>query len=103
MKITAKSLRDEGASCYQVTRFAAEWPEGCEVTEATLLRAAELHLDLDWFAMHFLPDPLWTEYGNQVVSRWYRRQEVPLWAEYERQVALLIWQLLQKQEGLDTV
>ena len=81
MRLTAAMLREHHACEEQVVIFAAEWPAGCEITEATLFRALELGLDIDWFACEFLPAPLLAE---------YRRQEVPLLAEYKRKIASLL-------------
>mgnify|MGYP001592827337 CR=1 FL=1 len=88
MKITAKALREKGACLKQVSLFVSEWPEGGEVTEAGLLRAAKIGLDMGWFARHFLPSPLWAE---------YERQDAPLWAEYDRQDASLLAEYLRQR------
>ena len=88
MKITAKALREKGACPEQVELFVSEWPEGGEVTEAGLLRAAKIGLDMGWFARHFLPSPLWAE---------YERQDAPLWAEYDRQDASLLAEYLRQR------
>lgn len=53
MTITAKQLRKLGACKQQVAIFAREWPNGCEVTLVTVLRALELGLDLDWAVDQF--------------------------------------------------
>ena len=84
--VTAEMLRKEGATCLSLSRFQAEWPNGAEITLENLLRAADLELDLPWWARHFLPTPLRAEFGRQVN---------PLWVEFSRQVAYLIWQLLE--------
>ena len=103
MKITPDILREKRACSEQVKLFASEWPEGGEVTEAGLLRAAEVGLDLDWFATNFLPSPLLSKYESQnapllaeyerqnalLLAKYYR-QSAPLWAEYNRQNALLL-------------
>lgn len=110
MRITAKKLQGKGACSDQVEVFAAEWPDGVEVTEEALLRAADLGLGLTWFAKHFLPrlflaeyrrqkDRHWDEYKRQVNTflREYERLKVTLLAEYERQKARLICRLLSAQ------
>ena len=90
LMITAEALLQRVACETQVAVFRREWPDGCEVTEATLLRAAQLGLDLNWFARRFLPGSLWEE---------YERQLAPLrGAEYLRQRVLLIWRLLVQWE-----
>jgi len=35
-------------ACPSVVEFAAKWPEGAEVTEENVMRAAELKLDIFW-------------------------------------------------------
>jgi predicted DsbA family dithiol-disulfide isomerase len=54
--ITRAWLEDRGACHDQVATFAAEWPDGVEITREALLRAAELGLDLSWFADHVLSE-----------------------------------------------
>ena len=109
--ITAALLRSRGACAQRMNVFIAEWPEGCEVSEANLLRAGELGLDLGWFAYHFLPPPLRAEYERRIapLQAECERQIAPLRAEYERQIAplqakcecqqaLLIWKLWTQAE-----
>ena len=48
--ITATMLRTLGACEGHVQRFEAEWPDGAEVTPATLERAHALGLDVPWLA-----------------------------------------------------
>jgi len=75
MKITTDWLVSRDACADQIAIFAAEWPDGAELTERNLLRAAELHLDLYWLARCILPPQARAE---------YERVEGPAWAEYER-------------------
>ena len=95
---TAQMLKEEGADCSQVDIFKNEWPDGAELTEANLLRAAELQLSLGWWAQHFLPAPIQSECMCQEALLWaeYVCQAVLLRAEYERQVALLLWSLCKE-------
>lgn len=97
MRVTRDSLTELGAQC-QLNVFAAEWPDGVEVSEATLRRATELGLDLTWWAERALPVPIWAEYDRQMALHWaeYDRQMAPHWAEYQRQVALH-WAEYQRQ------
>lgn len=60
--LTVRDLRRLQACAKQVAVFAAEWPDGVDLTEAALLRAAELRLDLGWFAKAVLPAPAWATY-----------------------------------------
>ena len=39
----------------RVAIFEEEWPEGVEITPESLMRAAELELDLSWYVYCFLP------------------------------------------------
>ena len=112
MLITRELLERKKACGDQVDIFAKEWPEDCEVTKANLLRAAKRHLDLDWFARHFLPPTLRAEYRRQVAPlvAQYIRQEAPIWAKYRRQMASLeaeymrqeapLWAESERQEAL---
>lgn len=121
--ITADWLLHRKACEDQITKFAAEWPEGAELTEANLLRAGELGLDIKWLALRVLPKPLQAEHNWQVVpvNAKFRQQMAAIQAEYEleraridaeyrqqcerqvlavcieynRQVAALLWSLLQ--------
>jgi hypothetical protein len=109
--ITHEWLVEHGACEDQRAVFAAEWPDGVELSEQSLYRAAELGLDLGWLARQYLPTPLWAEYERQEAPllaeyerQWaplwaeYQRQRAPLWAEYERQRAPL-WAEYQRQRA----
>ena len=48
MKITKNMLRKHEACSDQVELFAAEWPNGAEVTADNVLRAITLALDVSW-------------------------------------------------------
>lgn len=111
MRLTAAMFRSYHACEEQVVIFAEEWPEGCEVSVETLLRAIELNLDIDWLACEFLEAPLREEYRRQVTLFWaeykrqrdpflaeYKRKRAPLWAEFERKVALLLSSLIAQSE-----
>lgn len=50
MKVTAEMLQQANVCRDGLEIFEREWPEGAEVTLANVQRAAELHLDLAWFA-----------------------------------------------------
>ena len=52
--ITADMLIERGAFCSQVKVVRKHWPDGVVPSLAVCLEAAELRLDLDWFAQHFL-------------------------------------------------
>ena len=101
MKITRQWLKRRKACQDQVAIFDSEWPEGTEVTEASLLRAAELDLSLTWFAQHYLHSPSsWVEYRQQEERFWekYWLQTEGFWAGYQRQTALCLWAIIAKEE-----
>ena len=123
MRITTAWLREQRACPEQIEVFKKQWPEGASITEANLLRAAELNLNLGWLATQILSPSLLAEYRRQSAPflEEYRRQIAPfleeyerqkasffadyrrkmalLWAEYDRQIAPL-WEERQRQVAL---
>ena len=93
--ITAAMLREREACEEAVWVFEAEWPSGVALSEAALVRAAELELDLEWFVGEFFP-ALRAEYKRHEAPLWaeYQRLVTLLQAKYERQVARLVWRLV---------
>ena len=81
MKITADYLLDLHACADQVALFAALWPDGVEVTRATLRQATAAGLDLDWWMHH---DP-----QCAFLIRQYREASAPLWRQYREASAPL--------------
>ena len=96
--VTLKWLRRHEACEDQVAIFTKEWGEKAELTEANLLRAVELHLNIDWLAGHFLTEPLRAELQRQrrLMQAEFERQVAFLRAEYRRQEALLLFSLIQR-------
>src|SRR3990167_6754193 len=89
-RITVKTLK--AACSEQLDIFRREGPEGAPPTAATLVRARELKLDVEWALSRILSAPLLAEYKRQraPLLAEYDRQRVALLAEYKRQrVALL--------------
>jgi len=93
-KITADVLRRKGACLDQVAIFAAEWPEGIDVTVANMERAVALKLDMSWFGK-LLDKSRRTAYKTACEQHWaaclaackshWDAQEVacePHWAAY---------------------
>ena len=78
MKITHEYLVGLGASCEQLDTFSEEWPDGAEVTLDNCLRAAELHLNLDWLAEKMFP-------ARALEA--YRQATAPAWEAYEQATA----------------
>ena len=56
--ITADMLIERGAhkNCADIAIIRKRWPNGVVPSLAAFLEAAELRLDLNWFANHFLSD-----------------------------------------------
>ena len=89
MKVTAELLREKRASCPQVDTFETEWKDGCEVNLPNLLRAVELELDLNWFALHCLPAPIWERYDAEIapIRKRYHAEVAPIWTRYHAEIA----------------
>jgi hypothetical protein len=91
MHLTARHLQLMSACTEeQVEIFRTEWPDGVDLTEAALLRAAELHLDLDWFAGKTLTAAALAE---------YKRVKAAAWAEYKRVEAAALWAAIPPDAG----
>jgi len=57
MRITASRLRARGVGDSQVNIFRSEWPDGCEVTYATVRRAIEINISIElWAKSLLMPD-----------------------------------------------
>jgi hypothetical protein len=104
--ITREMLLEHEAdpNCPDLAVFSAEWPDGCEVTEANAVRAAELRLDVDWLASSgLLRDEAWIKYDRvrSVAARKYVRDVLidnKALAEYRRTIALTFVRLYTRQE-----
>ena len=90
--VTIEWLREHGACANQLAVARREWGDTIPITAATLERARELQLDVDWWARRWLLAPLRAEYDRQEASLWaeYERQAAPLRAEYNRQAEELL-------------
>ena len=64
MKITKQWLITAHACHSQVKIFDEEWPDGAEITLENYLRAAELNLDLGWFAKNIFSAPAQKAYDE---------------------------------------
>ena len=89
MRLTAEMLREKKACENQVQVFVGEWPDGVEITEAVVLRAYELGLDIDWFVETFLTALALAEYHKAAAPAWaeYEKVTAPAWAEYDKVTA----------------
>ncbi len=112
--VTLEMLKAKKGACpYQLEMFNREWPLGCELNITNLERAAALQLNFHWFAMSFLPYPLWKEYDQkedlllkeydqktdllwkECNQKEYNQEIGLLWKEYCQKVALLLLNILR--------
>src|SRR3990167_3823589 len=111
MKITHEYLVGLGASCEQLDTFSEEWPDGAEVTLDNCLRAAELHLNLDWLAEKMFPAraleayrqataPALEAYEQAIAPAWeaYQRAKAPAREAYEQAIAPA-WEAYQRAKA----
>src|SRR5487761_2650295 len=70
MRITPEMLAAACACDNQAAIFAAEWPDGCEVTPEVAQRAVALGLDLNWAAEHLLPKTALAAYEAARATAW---------------------------------
>lgn len=83
MKITPQMLRDKNACEEKLEVFEREWPDGVEVTEASILRMFELGFDVFWGVKQFLFPPA----------------EKAFWKAYEEAIATAIIEAIAMQES----
>ena len=102
--ITADMLLERGAFCSQVKVVREHWPDGVVPSLAVCLEAAELDLDLDWFADHFLSDEAkricdaaldeaWRIYWADTAEAWriYREDMDEAGRIYQAAIAEALW------------
>jgi hypothetical protein len=66
--ITSIDLRKIDACDWQIRKFRKEWPDGAKLLKKNLLRAAELDLNLDFFAHAILAAGRFGQFGSQTRS-----------------------------------
>lgn len=102
MYITAQMLQDIDAPEPQVNRFLMEWPDGVEISRDSLERAAELCLDMHYFAFCLLPLVAWRAYRcTEVIVRdqYFRDKDVRGYYYSTRQAAhkrVVAWRTYQQ-------
>ena len=77
--------------------FCKEWPEGSEVTHDSIVRAAAIGLNLEWFASLVLPPRVFADYKARraALHADYEAKSAELYADYKaKRAALLIPALL---------
>ncbi len=76
LRIDADWLKQRNACAEDLAAFEKEWPDGVDVTAASVLRAADLDMNLGWFAKKVLSvsdywsfvirnDPMWCVYAAE--------------------------------------
>lgn len=108
MFIDSEWLKMRGACDSQVDVFEGQWPDGGEVSEESLVAAADLGLDINWLAEKLLRYPQHAEYLRLESLAWKECQRMAvcnralkdvLHSEYRRDVARALWSVL-KNEGV---
>ena len=89
IRITKAMLEAHGACSVEVEVFAHTWPKGAVVSLVNLRRAAELGLDLGWFAAGFLTGSAKKEFyaGTAPATRAYSKETAPSLRVYKAAVA----------------
>jgi hypothetical protein len=90
--LTAEWLRASGASPDQYAAFAAEWPFGCTVNQANLIRLEQIGLSLKWLASRALPADLYAVYRAKCITLHNNHCAVvaPIFTAYRAKRAALI-------------
>ena len=98
MKITAQMLTDKNACTCQVDIFRAEWPNGCTASLRMAKRAADLKLDLDFFARYFLSAPAEKAYEDATAPAFkaYQDATAPALKAYQDAKATALWAAWKK-------
>ena len=89
VKVTSRWLTAQGACKKQKDVFKEEWPRGSAITKGSLTRAAELGLDLEWFANQVIPHLLDVDYQakRNTLDVDYDAECKPLEEEFEAKLA----------------
>src|SRR5487761_2795266 len=97
MRITSEMLTEADACDNQAAIFAAEWPDGCEVTPEVAQRAVALGLDLNWAAEHLLPKTALAAYEAARATAWatYLAAPAPALAAYDAARRATAWAAYQ--------
>ena len=99
-------LRNTEPARTQVELFAATFQGGCEFDQGNIRLALRAGLEIDWFAMHFLPAPAllvykgsvavaWRAYAAAVTVAWRAYDMAMAWAAYPESMAAA-WRIYQE-------
>ena len=93
-------LRRARACHRQVEIFEREWPEGAAVTLENVQRAAELGLDLDWFAYNLFTPAARDAYDEATAPAWaaYDKATAPARAAYNKACATAFFEAFELKE-----
>ena len=83
--ITAEWLTVHDACKEQQALFEKTWPDGAHVTKTSLVQAAKVGLNLQWFAERVLPRSLYADYRakHDAMNADYRAKCDALYADYQ--------------------
>jgi len=101
MKVTAEMLRNKDACEDQVEIFEKAFPTGTRVTRRVCLRAAELGLNTDWFALNFLSPKQFEAFDAATTPHWkayYDATTIPHWKAYKAAAALALWEAIRGEK-----
>jgi hypothetical protein len=103
--ITADMLKGMNACENQIIKFRREWPRGARLFKKNLLRAAELNMDLMWWASHVGPysrvrgvlHKLIRKMGVSYFARrnWVDGRARRHYPEAQKAIALKIWEWIR--------
>jgi len=84
-RITVTYLTHLGACPDQVAIVEREWPAGAPIMTASIHKAYQLGLDVEWLARKVLDAPVWAEYERVRAPAWakYTKVRAPALAEYK--------------------
>ena len=88
--ITLDMLKKKGTTCQkQLDIFQKEWGESVILTLDNLKRAAELTLDIEWFAHNFLPLCSQEDFDERIapIREDSAQRATPIWEEFNQRVA----------------
>jgi hypothetical protein len=109
--VTVKFLKAHNACPEQVKKFRRAFGDSARITKANCLRAARLHLSVEWLA-GFLPAPAqkaygealapaWNAYGEALALAWnaYNEATAPARKAYYEAIALAFWRAARAVES----
>ena len=88
-RITERMLLLAGACKDQRDVFARRWPKSATISLAVIRKAAEIGLDLTWFAEKFLKAPAEKAYDEATAPAWkaYKEATAPALKAYDEATA----------------